>query len=247
MAFLPSAEFYLDVARGIVPGMSVVHKFGRNTDIDSGAAEDIWDGGGIYVYPTVARIHDLASTSGSDTAAGTGARTVEVFGLDASFNEVSETKTLLGATLVPTTNSYTRMFRIIVRSGGSGGANVGTITATAQVDGTISAQIDPLNNQTLMALYTVPAAKTAYMVMIYHGLLRQTAAGVDISMFVRPPGEVFQLKVSQGSNTQGTTYSRHDIVVPQAFAAQTDIKMRGDASSNNSDVFGGFDLVLVDD
>lgn len=60
-------DFDLEVGRGNVPKVSYVNKFGRNPDIDTGSdPEDIWDGGGIYVPPTQARTHDIASSSAQD-------------------------------------------------------------------------------------------------------------------------------------------------------------------------------------
>ncbi len=66
MVFFPDKDFIytasltsmLEIAKGNVPGHSTVNKFGRNTDIDTAAKEDIWDGGGLWVAPTQARKHD---------------------------------------------------------------------------------------------------------------------------------------------------------------------------------------------
>lgn len=59
--------FYLAVAMGKIPGHSVYRKFGENPDIDSGSGfEDIWDVGGSYVPPTVARTHNIASSAAAD-------------------------------------------------------------------------------------------------------------------------------------------------------------------------------------
>lgn len=82
---LSNLNFGLSVARGLIPGMASVNKFGRCPDnVDNGTASDIWDGANAatgtktWVAPTAARIHDIASTSASDAAAGVGARTVQV-------------------------------------------------------------------------------------------------------------------------------------------------------------------------
>ena len=85
------------------PSILAVNKFGRNTDVDSAAAEDVWDGGGIWVAPTAARVHNLVSADAADDAAGTGAQTVLVTGLDGTWTETSETVTMDGITPVATT------------------------------------------------------------------------------------------------------------------------------------------------
>ena len=59
--------YLIQVARGHVPGHSPLVKFGDNPSID--AAEGfvtVWDGGGVYVPPSAARIHNIASTSAED-------------------------------------------------------------------------------------------------------------------------------------------------------------------------------------
>jgi hypothetical protein len=142
---------FLETSRGELSGYSGVEKFGRNDDVDSGAVEDVWDGGGVWVAPTQARVHNLASTSANDTSAGSGARTVEVFGLDASGLLANETVPLSGTALALTGGTYSMVHRLIVRSAGTLNTNEGTIKATAQTDNTVTAQIQPGNGQTLMA------------------------------------------------------------------------------------------------
>lgn len=59
-------EFFNEVAKGNVHGYSSISKFGENPDIDMGGFETIWDAGGLYVPPTIGRIHDIASDSVED-------------------------------------------------------------------------------------------------------------------------------------------------------------------------------------
>ena len=50
------------ISLGLVPGVSHINKFGRNSLIDAATVpEDIWDVGGVYVPPTAPRIHNLRS------------------------------------------------------------------------------------------------------------------------------------------------------------------------------------------
>lgn len=66
----------IDVAMGRVPGTTYINKFGHNPDVDTGAAEDIWCGGGIYAfYFDTNQTTQAESTSlndvGTEVSAGT--------------------------------------------------------------------------------------------------------------------------------------------------------------------------------
>jgi hypothetical protein len=65
-----SNDPYLTVCIGeqvALSRISYINKFGRNPDIDVATdPEDIWDAGGLWIPPTVARTHDLSSTSDED-------------------------------------------------------------------------------------------------------------------------------------------------------------------------------------
>ena len=44
-------NFIIGVSMRMYPGIDIVDKFGENPDVDSGTIpEDIWEGGGSYVY-----------------------------------------------------------------------------------------------------------------------------------------------------------------------------------------------------
>jgi len=140
-----------------------VNKFGSNPDIDTAAEESIWANGGLYVWPTAARIHDIVSDSTDDAAAGTGARTVFIEGIGADGKEQTETVTLNGTTDVPTTKTWLAINRMVVLTAGTGGKNAGVITATAQTDSTVSANIAIGINQTQLACFMVPNDKDLFL------------------------------------------------------------------------------------
>ncbi|PHQ81737.1 MAG: hypothetical protein COB66_01310 [Coxiella sp. (in: Bacteria)] len=57
-------DYFQEVAAGRVPGSAAFQVNAVNPDIDSGSGfEVIWDGGGTYIPPTAARVHDIVSTS----------------------------------------------------------------------------------------------------------------------------------------------------------------------------------------
>lgn len=230
----------LEVAAGTVSGSSALNKFGRNADIDIGA-EDIWSQGGTWVPPTAARVHAIVSSSADDAAAGTGAQTVEVQGLDASFAVQTETVTLNGVTPVNTAGSYHIIHRMIVKTAGSGGYNVGTITATAATDATVTASIFPLTNQTLMAIWQVPAGKSFFMKRYYGSVNGSVAIHADLELWVKPFGETWQLKHIIGVDSEGSGIADMKFCPPMKFTEKSIIRLRATTATNNTDVSAGFD------
>jgi hypothetical protein len=117
---------------------------------------------------------DISSSSAADAAAGTGARTLDVYGLDYNFLPLKETIALNGQTKVTTVASFRRVFEIIVATAGTGFLNAGDIyvvkggtggTYTAGVPGTLTgATIKALagDNYGLSGLWTVPRNSKPY-------------------------------------------------------------------------------------
>ena len=232
-----SEPFELQVARGQISFHKTIFKFGYNNDVGN-TKETIWEQGGLYAYPASATVMTVSSSSTDDTAAGTGARTVEIFGLDGDYNEINEVVTLNGQTAVNTTKSYLRINRGIVRSAGSGGANAGTLyagtgTVTAGVPANVYLSINGNgDNQTLMALWTVPAGYTAFLtkMALSTGTSTNTKALLNASLVARPYGEVFQIKerftLTDATHEQFYTF-------PLRFTEKTDLEMRAFSSSGS--------------
>ena len=241
--------FELQVARGQVSLHETQYKFGFNPDVDD-SEETVWAEGGVYSYLSSATVLKVSSSSIADTSAGTGARTVQLYGLDADYNEINETVTLSGQTSVNTTNSFLRINRMIIRSAGSGGENAGVVyagtgTVTAGVPANKYATIAIGDNQTLMALWTVPAGYTAYLHQ--KDLTAATAQNnkyATVRLIARPEGEVFQ--------TRDKHVLQNDIIhqvysYPLRFDEKTDIEMRcvGDTAGANIAISAGLDLVYI--
>ena len=167
-------DFYLAVAKGDFTGYTKVSKFGRNPSVKSADYETIWDGSNFYPWPTAAETLSVVSDDANDTSAGTGARTVEIEGLDSSWDVLTETVTMNGTTPVVTTGLFLRVYRARVVTAGSSGTNEGTITFTNTTSSNVIAQISVDTSgfgQTLMACYTIPAGKTGYLISLIFDLL----------------------------------------------------------------------------
>jgi hypothetical protein len=252
---ITDAEDALDIARGNVVGQSTVHKFGRGADIDTADGFVVlWDGAEYnaalktYTYSTTADIDRISSDNNSDTVA------IEITGLDTNWDLVTQTKTLTGQTPVALDTSLIRVFRM---------KNVGAtdllgnvfcfvnVTTTLGVPDTITntrAMINNGNNQTLMAIYTIPNDKTGYILSWYAALSSAKASSFNnMEMKARPFGGVFQLKHTSTLSSAGSSHVQHTFFVPQSFPEKTDFVMLSDSSVNDNAVSAGFDLILVDD
>jgi len=239
----------LQVSRGQITYHKTLFKYGSNTDV-SGSLETIWSAGGLYAYPAAASVMKVSSSSTDDAEDGTGARTIQVYGLDANYNEITETVILDGQTEVNTTNSYLRVFRAFVASAGSGGTAAGTIyvgtgTVTSGVPATIYAEIPVGANQTLMAVWTVPAGYTAY---ISHGSLSGASNNATHALLgqlcFRPFGGVMRVAAEVTLNNGFVPF---DFEYPIALPEKTDIECRAAAiSGTNFYTTATFELVYIE-
>ncbi len=175
---LYTRDFLLEVLKGSISGHSGDTKFSRNIEIDSGVAADIWDGGHtvasggvslIWLAPTAARIHTIASTSANDTTGGTGSNSVELSYLpDWDTAETTETVTgdLNAGIAMNNAAVIINRMEVIIQST-STIINDGIITATAATDNTISAQIRAGQGQTQMSMYGVPSTQRMCIGRLY--------------------------------------------------------------------------------
>ena len=228
--------FYLSVSKDLVAGHEVLHKFGANFDIDVNTdPETIWSGGGLYPWSALntAQVLYAISTSTSDTDEMT------IEGLDSDYNKITETVTVNGTTAVVTTNEFKRVYRMIYNHTAD---NAGTITLrTGSGTGTVVSQIDIGYSQTLMALYTVPAGYTAYLLQL--GASVNKNKDVQIKMYQRELNRSF--KILHLTEMFENTYSMN-FPLPIKIEEKTDLEIRAsEAETNNTRVTATFDLLLV--
>ena len=247
------------IGLGVYNGITHVNKFGRGTNVDSGVATDIWDRANatddqkLWVAPTASVLHNIASSDVNDTAAGTGARTIEIFGLtDFDTKEICEIITLNGTTDVPTVNSFVIIHRMEVLTKGATSANVGTITATGIGGGNpVTAQINPGEGQTLMAIYGVPSNTIVWLTNFY-GSVQKVGSGRDVLIRLvsnrEPQTELLNFTTKHVFNITGGGASdvQHFFGPYKEFQGPCIIKMEATGDANDMDVSAGFDLILVD-
>lgn len=228
---------YLDVARGEYNGVSIHDKFGRIDDVGTATdPEDVWNGQGLYTgFPTTgAETLAVVSSDVNDTAAGTGARTVRLFGLDENYNEITEDVALNGTTPVNTTQTFTRMPRMKVLTAGSGGVNAGTLTVDNTTSGDIFAVMPIGGNRTQICAFTVPANKTCYVGSWTPEISRSggLAGSAEVAFMVREFNGVWEKLFTRDINTGGTPTM--DFKYSISFPEKTDIVSRVQTVSDNS-------------
>jgi len=239
----------MSIVMGDIKEASVMHKFGMNPDIDTGSVpEDIWDFGGVYTFSTTADIDTISSSNAGDT------QEVTIYGLDENWETCVQTVTLTGRTKVTLTTSLIRVFRM-VNIGTTDIAGIvycyvdGDITDGApDTPGDVRAIISDGHNQTLMAIYTIPAGKTGYLVDAYSVIshIRSSEAAL-MRLRVRPFGSVFQTKNTSALNSNGTSYVSRKPKIPSKLLEKTDIKIQcTSVTAINTAISAGFEIILVD-
>jgi lipopolysaccharide export system protein LptA len=241
--------FELQVARNQITWHTRVFQFGANTNVQT-SATTVWTGTtSNYSYPASATVMKISSGDANDTSAGTGARTVQIIGLDANYMLTTETVSLNGQTAVNTSGSYIRINEMTVLTAGTGATAAGIIYAgvgavTSGVPATIYSLIPTGYNKDAQCVWTVPAGYTAYMTSCTWAAGNTTAnlliTGVLLS---RPLGGVFMIESTCKFNV-GTSFDRHfDVPVP--FAEKTDIEMRLGSSTAGTAGTGEFHIIYI--
>lgn len=229
--------FELQVSRAQIPYHTSLFKYGYNPNIIN-VEETIWDVGGTYAYPASAVAMTVTSASGATDSGVTGI----VFGLDADYNEVNETFTLDGSGTYTTTQTFLRVFRAYITGSSAPAGNI-----TIANGGTTYAQITAGENQTLMAVYTVPAGKSLY---VYQGITTHgtgTSGGVymTVRFLVRNPGEVFRTAVKIDVAESEILYP---FAQPLKIPEKSDVEVRAICNKNQANaISASFDGIIVEE
>lgn len=253
---LPIGDPMLDIARGLVTGIDHANKFGVTLDADVGVLTDLWDNSAttrVWVAPTQARTHQIKSSDAGDDGSpvGVGARTIRIWGLKTwSLAETSEDIIMNGTTDVPTANTYVIIHRMRVLTKGGTNSNVGVITATADTDNGITAQINAGLGQTEMAILGIPDTQVAYVTGWRTSSLKATTAltaEIDLLFNPEPNAELlhFLIKDNLGLETAGTSHAAHNFRPYLKLAGPGIIKLRANADKANSVISGGMDVIRV--
>jgi hypothetical protein len=234
----------IPIAAGELDGWAAIHKFGAVPLMSVNPGDgSVWDKSDTY-YPWTAFAVPGPLTISTTTSNGTlssldTGMTVTIIGLDENFEDAQETITISGNAGAGTQN-FARVYRAFTSQDNQTQVRVSTTTGTP----TEVLRINILKGQTLMAVYTVPAGKTAYLTK---GTATCAAnADATIDMMVRYGGVgAFRIGHTAEIAGVGGQYT-YEFAVPLQMPEKTDIDMRAHVRSNNARVTAAFDLIVID-
>lgn len=225
-----SEKHFFGIAQGVHTGVNHIHKFGYNPAVGTNY-EDIWSRSGKITFETSAAVATIDSN-----LSNTGCQIV-IQGLDGNYNEVSETVTLDSSGDASTTQTFLRINRAFV-TGSTATSNVVRI----QINGSNQAQIDVAHQQTMQAIYTVPADKTAFLQILSMGLLTKDK-DVEARLAVTEFGGVER---TRDYLTFSSNFIEKHYPIPLKFPQKSDIKLQAKVTGSDTTMSGTFDLVIVD-
>ena len=216
-----SMPYTYDIAEGNVLNHEGVSRFGKNPDVNNSTPETLSLIGGLLHYLSVAEQLYVSSSSANDTAAGTGARTVIISGLDSDYEDISETVIMNGTTAVQTVNSYLRVFEVYAETVGTAGVNAGNISVEDSTETYTLLYIPTGQGESHSAHYTVPAGNTLYIEHIEGS--ENSSKGSAVGIWFREYGKSWRLKWNTVLIDNRFSIDRR---LPYKFEEKTDIEMR---------------------
>lgn len=178
------------IARGLVDGVSLVHKFGRNAVVPNGTWEGVLQASAQFYWPqTATTVRIAAGGDAADDAAASpqaaGAWEVTVQGITAAGVETSEAIATAGTgASIATTTQFLRVYRAWVSSAGTyTGNNTANIVIEDGAGANDLITILAGEGQTQFCAWTVPAGKVALLASVM--VQADAAKAADFRLFTR--------------------------------------------------------------
>ena len=257
MAYQTHQDMALAIAKGgEVSGYELVQKFGTNEAV--GTSYVPVASGGVYQTPMstgAIAVRIKAGGNANDTAAGTGAREVTIYGLDENFEEVSEAIATAGALASSsTTTTFTRIYRARVTASGTyatsaAGSHSAAITiedASANIWAVVPFDGFPYST-TEIASYSVAAGEVAYLLHI--DTYTDSTKTTEILFFVREDADgaaapYSPMRVLAHFHQKGGEDSRMYTHAPIKITGPADMGFMAKVDTGTATVSAGFELVI---
>jgi hypothetical protein len=216
--------FELQISRGQISGHSVINIFGFATAIGTSFTTP-WELANTNALPLISAASqlDVASSDAGDTT-----QIVQLQGLDADYNLITENVSLNGTTTVTTSSSFKAINGFITISGNCAG------NVTAKISTVVYAQITAGTGRNQAAIYTVPAGHSFYLSRIDAFSATATGASKYVTFLNKntfSDGRVF--------NVAETTFAqRMDImrVLPFKVSEKTTVEFQAKLNSTTGEV-----------
>jgi len=230
-----SMSYLYDIAEGNVPGHTPVRRSGHNDDVGT-AWEIVGQMGGTYRWLASAEQLLIVSTDADDAAAGNGARTARIIGLDTNYALQSETITFTGTTNVQTTASFLRVFLLEVLTVGTTGTNEGILTVKDSTGTYTLAYANIGEGRSSAVVFTVPADMTFYMTS--WDASEDSNKGSEVAIWKRPFGGSWQMIRLKKIINAAFDFP---FDLPLVFEEKTDIMIRAKGLLADAKIQGGFE------
>jgi len=227
--YYPTESTELNVSRGLVKETEVRNIFGYQQNGDT-TLRALWEFANTsYVYPPSAIQMTVTAADASDDG-----KNLLIKGLDANYDEITETVTLVGAGDVVTTTSFFRINDVILLTGT---INNGLITVQNSAKTIKYAGIRAEDGRNQASIYTVPAGHCFYLYRIDAFSSDSTAAKPAVFK------NFSQNANGQQYNTARTTFFNNMNILrqlPFKYSEKTDIQFQiaTDSGSHELSVFG---------
>lgn len=233
-------------------GISIANVIGVNPDVDTATVpEAVIANGGTYTFLSSEQTLEVVSDSAQDAAAGTGARTVRVDLLDASYAPFSVNVSMNGTTPVAVSGgTYLRVNDMrITGVVGSSDSNVGNITLRVAGGGQTISYMLAGKGRSQQAVYTVPAGRTAYATHTKVNIIRaKQSADAEIELQSRAQGGGWVVRNTVQASSQGNTADVSDPPFPPPFFEKSDIRfVVTNVSVNDVAVQAVMQMILAED
>jgi hypothetical protein len=226
----PTPHLLFDIAKGKMYDSEAVNIFGFNRDVN-GSFETVWNDGDAYVYPTSALTMTIVSSSASDTMS------VLVSGLDANYDQISETVTLTGTVAVTLSTQFYRINSAVILAGN----NAGNITISN--GGVTYAFIEAGTGATQACLFTVPNGYDLYLFRITANSATATGSQYLTIRNALRTSTGRELKVAEATFAESQV--NYDRQIPFKIAEKTDFQFEAKSSASTNQIAIFVEAVLV--
>ena len=226
----PTPHLLFDIAKGKMYDSEAVNIFGFNRDVRQ-SFETVWNDGNSYAFPTSALTMTVVSSNASDTM------NVLVSGLDANYDQISETVTLTGTVAVTLSTQFYRINSAVILAGN----NVGNITIA---NGWVTyAFIEAGTGATQACLYTVPNGYDLYLFRITANSATATGSQYLTIRNALRASTGRELKVAEATFAESQV--NYDRQIPFKIAEKTDFQFEAKSSASTNQIAIFVESVLV--